>query len=245
VVADALASHEAGARECRDLKLTVCWAHVLRRFRDAVVDFSEAQFMFAWIQDLYAIDARATDTRDRAQLRSTESRAVTDKMKTWMQSATALKTTTLGSAIRYTLGIWSRLILFLDDPEIWLDNSRTERGLRGPVIGRRNPFRVKVRARHRRRRDDVQPRRDRQSGRRGFHRLPRRGSDAGEAESGRCPPTRGFEGCSVTAICQLGNQATSVRAFSDPRDGNAELGGACGSTIVALRSGNLGHVFRG
>ena len=140
VVADALGSHEAGARECRGLKLAACWAHVLRRFRDAVVDFSEAQFMLAWIQDLYAIDARATDTRDRARLRSTESRAVTEKMKAWMQSATALKTTTLGSAIRYTLGIWSRLTLFLDDPEIWLDNNRTERGLRGPVIGRRNHF---------------------------------------------------------------------------------------------------------
>jgi len=114
VVADALGSHEAGARECRGLKLAACWAHVLRRFRDAVVDFSEAQFMLAWIQDLYAIDARATDSRDRARLRSTES--------------------------RYTLGIWSRLTLFLDDPEIWLDNNRTERGLRGPVIGRRNHF---------------------------------------------------------------------------------------------------------
>jgi transposase len=140
VVADALGSHEAGARECRGLKLAACWAHVLRRFRDAVVDFSEAQFMLAWIQDLYEIDARATDTRDRARLRSTESRAVTEKMKNWMQSTTALKTTTLGSAIRYTLGIWSRLTLFLDDPEIWLDNNRTERGLRGPVIGRRNHF---------------------------------------------------------------------------------------------------------
>ncbi len=140
VVADALGSHEAGARECRGLKLAACWAHVLRRFRDAVVDFSGAQFMLAWIQDLFAIDARATDTQDRARLRTTESRTVTEKMKTWMQSTTALKTTTLGSAIRYTLGIWSRLTLFLVDPEIWLDNNRTERGLRGPVIGRRNHF---------------------------------------------------------------------------------------------------------
>ena len=67
VVADALGSHEGGARECRGLKLAACWAHVLRRFRDAVVDFSEAQFMLAWIQDLYAIDGRATDARERAR----------------------------------------------------------------------------------------------------------------------------------------------------------------------------------
>jgi transposase len=42
--------------------------------------------------------------------------------------------------VRYTLGIWDRLTLFLEDPVVWLDNNRTERGLRGPVIGRRNHF---------------------------------------------------------------------------------------------------------
>ena len=65
---------------------------------------------------------------------------MTEKMKAWMRDTTALKTTSLGGAIRYTLGIWSRLTLFLDEAEIWLDNNRTVRGLRGPVIGRRNHF---------------------------------------------------------------------------------------------------------
>ena len=140
VVADALGTHQAGARDCRGVKLAACWAHVLRRFRDAVVDFSEAQFMLAWIQDLYRIDASAKDMAERGRLRATESRAVTEKMKTWMQHTTALKTTSLGGAIRYTLGIWDRLTPFLDHPEIWLDNNPTERGIRGPVIGRRNHF---------------------------------------------------------------------------------------------------------
>jgi transposase len=140
VVADALGTHQAGARECRGVRLAACWAHVLRRFRDAVVDFPEAQFMLAWIQDLYEIDARAADVVARKRLRSTESRAVTEKMKAWMQNTTALKTTSLGGAIRYTLGIWTRLTLFLDHGEVWLDNNRTERGLRGPVVGRRNHF---------------------------------------------------------------------------------------------------------
>ncbi|HYZ89716.1 MAG TPA: IS66 family transposase [Myxococcales bacterium] len=140
VVADALGTHQAGARECSGLRLAGCWAHVLRRFRDAVVDFPEAQFMLAWIQDLYEIDARATDVAERKRLRATESRAVTEKMKVWMQGTTALKSTSLGGAIRYTVGIWDRLTLFLADGEVWLDNNRTERGLRGPVVGRRNHF---------------------------------------------------------------------------------------------------------
>jgi transposase len=140
VVADALGTHQAGARECSGVKLAACWAHVLRRFRDAVVDFPEAQFMLAWIQDLYAIDSRAASVAERKKLRSTESRVVTQKMKAWLQTTPALKTTSLGGAIRYTLGIWDRLMPFLDDGEVWLDNNRTERGIRGPVVGRRNHF---------------------------------------------------------------------------------------------------------
>ena len=96
--------------------------------------------MLAWIQDLYRIDAGATELAERGRRRATESRAVTEKMKTWLHDVTALKTTSLGGAVRYTLGIWDRLTLFLEDPVVWLDNNRTERGLRGPVIGRRNHF---------------------------------------------------------------------------------------------------------
>jgi transposase len=96
--------------------------------------------MLAWIQDLYRIDASAKDLAERGRQCATESRAVTEKMKTWLMHVTALKSTSLGGAVRYTLGIWDRLTLFLEDPVVWLDNNRTERGLRGPVIGRRNHF---------------------------------------------------------------------------------------------------------
>jgi transposase len=81
VVADALGTHQAGARDCPGVRLAACWAHVPRRFRDAAFDFSEAQVMLARIQDLYRIDASAKDMADRRRLRATESRAVTEKMK--------------------------------------------------------------------------------------------------------------------------------------------------------------------
>jgi hypothetical protein len=153
--------------------------------------------MLAWIQDLSAIDARATDRGDRRRLSAAESRAVTEKMKTWMRDTTALKTTSLGGAIRYTLGIWSRLTLFLDDAAIWLDNNRTERGLRGPVIGRRNHFGSKS---ARGRRDHVQPRRVRQ---------------------GRLPPTRRLQVRGVTPACPrsgpASGRATARRYGPSPR----------------------------
>jgi len=61
-------------------------------------------------------------------------------MKAWMNEQRLLATTSLGSAIRYTLKNWERLTVFVRDPLVWLDNNRTERGLRGPVVGRRNHF---------------------------------------------------------------------------------------------------------
>jgi hypothetical protein len=65
---------------------------------------------------------------------------VLEKLKSWMSSQRVLVTTMLGSAIRYTLSNWKRLTVFVNHPLVWLDNNATERGLRGPVIGRRNHF---------------------------------------------------------------------------------------------------------
>jgi transposase len=36
-------------------------------------------------------------------------------------------------------------VRFLEDPAFWLDNNRTERGIRGPVVGGRNHFGSKSR----------------------------------------------------------------------------------------------------
>ena len=140
VVADALGTHEAGAKHCRGVKLAACWAHVLRRFRDAVADHPEAQIMLAWIQDLYRIDQKATDLDERGRLRSTESRTVLDKMRGWLLEQQHPKSTSIGAAVRYTIRQWGRLTAFVQDPAVWLDNNPTERALRGPVVGRRNHF---------------------------------------------------------------------------------------------------------
>ena len=43
------------------------------------------------------------------------------------------------------MAYWDRLTRFVDDPAIWLDNNRTERGIRGAVVGRRNHFGSKSR----------------------------------------------------------------------------------------------------
>ena len=49
-------------------------------------------------------------------------------------------------AVNYTLKIWARLTVFLDDPNVPLDNNMTERAFRRPVIGRNNYFGAKSRS---------------------------------------------------------------------------------------------------
>jgi hypothetical protein len=59
VVCDALKTHEAGARGNDAIALAGCWAHVYRKFEDAMVDHPEAGLALKWIGQIYAIDDRA------------------------------------------------------------------------------------------------------------------------------------------------------------------------------------------
>jgi transposase len=151
VVCDALSTHAAGARDAPGLTLSGCWAHVRRAFADVEHDFPEARIVLDHIRRLYDIEAQAesdvqaeSEAR-RAQLRQSQSRAIVEQMRAWLLAQPALKTTSIGEAIRYTLGCWPRLVRFLENPAVWLDNNRTERALRGPVVGRRNHFGSKSR----------------------------------------------------------------------------------------------------
>jgi len=145
VVADQLASHAAGARSSPDLTLAGCWAHILRKFREAEPNFPQARQMMDLVAELYAIDARAADRDDKAALRATESAAVLAKMKAWLGAEPTLSSTALGKAIKHTIKSWATLRVFVDDPDVWLDNNRSERAFRGPVIGRRNHHGSKTR----------------------------------------------------------------------------------------------------
>jgi len=141
IVCDAAKTHEAGARDSKGIRLAGCWAHAYRKFEEAAPDHPEAHLALAWIADLYAIDARAgNDAPMRAELRRTESAVVLEQLKTWLWSQAVLKTLSIGKAAAYVLANWERLTVFIDDPRVPLDNNATERGIRGPVVGRRNHF---------------------------------------------------------------------------------------------------------
>ena len=70
---------------------------------------------------------------------------ILDELKVCLSSMVTLTSLSIGKAAAYTLGNWLKLIRLVDDARIPLDNNATERGIRGPVVGRRNHFGSKSR----------------------------------------------------------------------------------------------------
>ena len=146
IVCDALKTHEAGARDAPGIQLAGCWAHVYRKFEEAAPDHPEAELALSRIGELYAIDERAGGDREKlAELRNSESRVVIEAFKAWLWNQAVLKTLSIGKAAAYTVANWERLTRFLSDARIPLDNNSTERGIRGPVVGRKNHYGSKSR----------------------------------------------------------------------------------------------------
>jgi transposase len=147
IIADALGTHEAGARASPGIVLAGCWAHVYRRFEEAAPDHPDAERALAWIGALYKLDRAAGDDEAlRGELRRTKAPAILDELKAWLWSQAEITSLSIGKAAAYTLGIWDRLTRFVEDARIPLDNNATERAIRGPVVGRKNHYGSKSRS---------------------------------------------------------------------------------------------------
>jgi transposase len=147
ILADALGTHEAGARASPGITLAGCWAHVYRRFEEAAPDHPDAERALAWIGALYELDRTAgTDEALRGELRRTKAPAILEELKAWLWSQAEITSLSIGKAAAYAIGIWDRLTRFVDDARIPLDNNATERAIRGPVVGRKNHYGSKSRS---------------------------------------------------------------------------------------------------
>jgi transposase len=155
VMADGYGAYEALARAGPGFTLAHCWAHVRRKFIEAEAHYAgPCREVLNLIGQLYAVERAvpalpapmATDESRteiltlRGRLRSERSRPIVHAIQTWALAQRALPESSLGKAVGYLLGLWTGLTRFLDDPRIPLDNNRTERGLRGVVLGRKNHY---------------------------------------------------------------------------------------------------------
>lgn len=57
-----------------------------------------------------------------------------------MTTQQVIESSPLGKAIKYTLDQWPKLIRYIDDGHLSIDDNRTERAIKPLVIGRKNSY---------------------------------------------------------------------------------------------------------
>jgi len=146
LVGDGYAAHFAAAREVKgDIAHGGCWAHALRKFRDALKESANMSHLYmSDIKALYLIEDEANerklDFEQRRALRQEKAPAILARMMQRTEGWEDLYSTCgkMGEAIKYLRNQWEHLSCFLKDGRVPLDNNACERAIRPVAVGRRN-----------------------------------------------------------------------------------------------------------
>ncbi|MFP7754805.1 IS66 family transposase [Thermodesulfobacteriota bacterium B35] len=127
-----------------------CWAHARRKFTDVTRALGKsrkrgaADRALGYIRKLYGIERKARaanySPEQIMELRQTEARPILDDFAKWLrkkQQQTPPKGL-LGKAVAYTLNQWHRLVGYVDDGHLCIDNNMAENSIRPFVLGRKN-----------------------------------------------------------------------------------------------------------
>ena len=123
------------------MRVGQCCSHARREFYERKDTYpTEAKEALAFIDSLFAIEAKAKTFDELRRLRESESRDVIREFHAWMLKARAkyLENTGLHQAVAYCLKFWDELTLFTRDLSLPLSNNDVERALRHIVMGRKN-----------------------------------------------------------------------------------------------------------
>ncbi len=127
-----------------------CLAHARRKFTDAQKASGKnkkpgsVDVALSYIRKIYAIESEAKRKGifgdQLLRLRKEKSKPVFDDFFKWLskKSLQVVPKSLLGKAVNYTLGQWTRLLVYLDYPDVTPDNNLAENAIRPFVIGRKN-----------------------------------------------------------------------------------------------------------
>jgi len=125
-----------------------CMAHARRRFSDAVKAQGrnrirgKAHRGLALIQKLYRIEkqTRKLDPEERHAHRQRHAKPVLEEMRGWLDQSLPQvpPTSATGKALHYLHKQWPKLIRYLDDGRLEIDNNAAENAIRPFVLGRKN-----------------------------------------------------------------------------------------------------------
>jgi transposase len=144
LMSDAYAAYNGPSKNAGIVQ-AACMAHVRRKYHDVLKiekGNQKAQYAMGFIKALYDIEREHADEPPdlRLKARQEKSRPIMDKFWEWLvaEAACVIPGSTLGKAINYTIPLWSRLKVFLDDGRVPIDNNLVENGIRPFTVGRRN-----------------------------------------------------------------------------------------------------------
>ena len=127
-----------------------CWAHVRRKFTDVIKALGKkrktgaADVALRYIGQLYRLERKARDggygPDEIYRMRQEEARPILEDFEKWLRKK-KLQTPPkglLGKAVAYTLNQWHRLIGYIEDGHLCIDNNMAENSIRPFVLGRKN-----------------------------------------------------------------------------------------------------------
>lgn len=127
-----------------------CLAHARRKFIDTIkaapkesdITKSKAAEALKFFKEIYKLEKefKKLDSETRYIQRLEKTKPLLDALKIWLdeQLLKTLPKSKLGEAIKYNLNQWDKLIQFLSDGRLEVDNNESERSIRPFVVGRKN-----------------------------------------------------------------------------------------------------------
>lgn len=128
-------------------KLGGCLAHARRKFVEAKQaqpkgKTGKADFALAQILKMYRIESeiKGKAAEEKQAIRKAQAEPLLTAFKDWLDESVLQvpPKSAIGKAIAYSLNQWTKLIRYLEDGRLSIDNNRAERAIKPFVIGRKN-----------------------------------------------------------------------------------------------------------
>lgn len=144
---DRYSSYKSMAKTLVQIVLAFCWAHVRRDFISASKDWSVLEdWGLGWVKDigrLYHLNNRRLEVHDQPDewnILQAELEQAVAQMKTRADRELAADDIhpTAKKVLTSLHNHWDGLTIFVDNPDVPMDNNTAERAIRPAVIGRKN-----------------------------------------------------------------------------------------------------------
>lgn len=128
-----------------NITLAACWAHVRRKFHEALPSPGAADVLLK-IGGLYDVEATlrayGASSDERLEVRQRRCLGILDELHamltTQKEAGHHLPKSQMGKALNYALEHWDRLLLYTTDGRIEIDNNLAENQIRPTAVGKKN-----------------------------------------------------------------------------------------------------------